>query len=99
MRCLTKNRSYFSCPSSLSAGRALLFLGMAGPVIWTITLSHTPLVSGRLWNTTVMLLKSDSAAEEGRWGKRRTQRRWGCDCVFGVFFVFFLHPVVVYLHV
>lgn len=61
-----KNRSYFSCPSSLSAGRALLFLGIAGPVIWTITLSHTPLVSGRLWNTTVMLLKSDSTAEEGR---------------------------------
>lgn len=88
VRCLTKNRSYFSCPSSLSAGRALLFLGMAGPVIWTITLSHTPLVSGRLWNTTVMLLKSDSAAEEGVGvGKRHTERRWGCDCVF-VFFVF-----------
>lgn len=80
-----KNRSYYSCPSFLSAGRALLFLGMAGPVIWTITLSHTPLVSGRLWNTTVMLLKSDSAAEEGGGD---VQRGGGVVIVFGFLFSF-----------
>lgn len=31
-----------------------------GPVIWTIYLSHTPLVSGRLWNNVTMLLKRGS---------------------------------------
>lgn len=60
--------NFRSFPFSL--GQVLLFLGMAGPVIWTINSSHTPLVSGWLWNTTMMLLKSDRAAgEEKQWGR------------------------------
>lgn len=55
---------------SLIFGPSTTILGMAGPVIWTINLSHTPLVSGWLWNTTMMLLKSDRAAgEEKQWGR------------------------------
>lgn len=55
---------------TLIVGLSTTILGMAGPVIWTINLSHTPLVSGWLWNTTMMLLKSDRAAgEEKQWGR------------------------------
>lgn len=72
--------------SSLIFGPSSTILGIAGPVIWTINLSHTPLVSGRLWNNTMMLLKSDRAAGE--------EKQWGvCD------YYVFLCPVVVYLHV
>lgn len=62
-------------PGPARLGPARLFLAVAGPVIWTITLSHTPLLSGSLWNTTVMLLKS----ERSRRGQTTTERR----CVWG----------------
>ena len=62
-------------------------LGMAGPVIWTINLSHIPLCSGRLWNNTTMLLKSDRAAGEE---KKNSGRVWR---------LCFSCPVVVRLHV
>lgn len=69
-------------------GQSTTILGMAGPVIWTINLSHTPLVSGWLWNTTMMLLKSDRAAgKEKQWGR-----------VIICFFFFLMCPVSVYLH-
>lgn len=62
-----------------------------GPVIWTIKSSHTPLVSGRSWNTAMMLLKSAAGGEKGR---KKNKKQWGC-VVIKVFF-FFLWPVVVY---
>lgn len=58
-------------------GPSTTILGMAGPVIWTINLSHTPLVCGWLWNTTMMLLKSDRAAGE--------EKQWGCGLLFFFF--------------
>lgn len=56
-------------PFLISVGCTLLFFwSKASPVIWTITVSHTPLVSGWWWNTATMLLKSDRAAgEEKQW--------------------------------
>lgn len=69
--CWYDQASWFS-PLLLTLGQALLsILGMVGPL--TINLSHTALVSGRLWNNTMMLLKSDKAAGEEK----------QCVCVWG----------------
>lgn len=66
-------------------GPSTTILSMAGLVIWTITLSHTPLLSGWWYNITMMLLKSESAdGEEKQWGR--------------VIICFFVCPVSVYLH-
>lgn len=71
---------------TLIFGPSTTILGMAGPVIRTINLSPTPLVSGWLWNTTMMLLTSDRAAgEEKQWGRV-------------IICLFFRCPPSVYLH-
>lgn len=60
-----------------------------GPVIWTIKSSHTPLVSGRSWNTAMMLLKSEKSRRGRKRKKKKTKKQWGC-VVIKVFFFFFV---------
>lgn len=90
---------HFVFLSLFSLGQVLLFWAMAGPVIWTINLSHTPLV---FWVVVGTLLWCYWKAIEplgwgwGEGGNSVCGGREGCDYYY---FLFLMCPVSVYLHV
>lgn len=83
--------------SLFTLGQVLLFWAVAGPVVWTINLSHTPLV---FWVVVGTLLWCYWKAIEPLGGG-------GEQCVVGgtgviiiiIIILFFMCPVSVYLHV